>query len=68
MKIISGPHTRGIVLKDGFDEYVSSRWRKRFCDIEGTEDLIEEFEDIHSTGFEEQLLIDIFSNSHSIED
>jgi len=68
MKIISGPHTRGIVLKDGFDEYASSRWRKRFCDIEGTEDLIEEFEDIHSTGFEEQLLIDIFSNSHSIED
>ena len=59
---------RGIVLKDGFDEYVSSRVRKRFCDIEGTEDIIEEFEDIHSAGFEEQLHIDIFSNSPSIED
>ena len=59
---------QGIVLKDGFDEYLSSRVRARFYDIEGTEALIEEFKDLPSTGFEEQLLIDIFSTSPSIED
>jgi len=59
---------QGIVLKDGFDEYLSSRVRARFYDIEGTETLIEEFKDIPSTGFEEQLLIDILSMSPSIED
>lgn len=31
---------QGIVLKDGFDEYLSSRARERFYDIEGTEILI----------------------------
>jgi len=54
---------QGIVLKDGFDEYLSSRVRGRFYDIEGTEALIEEFRDIPSTGFEKRLLIDIFSTS-----
>lgn len=59
---------QGVILKDGFDEYLSSRVRSRFYDIEGTKDLIEEFRDITSTGFEKQLLIDIFSTSPSIED
>lgn len=59
---------QGIVLKDGFDEYLSSRVRARFYDIEGTEALIEEFRDIPSTEFEERLLIDIFSTSPLIDD
>ncbi len=59
---------QGIALKDGFDKYLTSRVRTRFYDIEGTEALIEEFKDIPSTGFEERLLIDIFSTSPSIED
>ena len=59
---------QGIVLKDGFDEYLSSRVRGRFYDIEGTKALIEEFRDIPSTGFEERLLIDIFSTSPPIDD
>ncbi|OQX52471.1 MAG: hypothetical protein B5M53_08360 [Candidatus Cloacimonas sp. 4484_209] len=59
---------QGVILKDGFDEYLSSRVRPRFYDIEGTEALIEEFKDTTSTGFEKQLLIDIFSTSPSIED
>ena len=59
---------QGIVLKDGFSEYLSSRVSTRFYDIEGTESLIEEFIDIASTGFEERLLIDIFSISSPIDD
>ncbi len=59
---------QGIVLKDGFDDYLSSRVRARFYDIEGTEALIEEFRDIPSTGFEERLLIDIFSISPPIDE
>lgn len=58
----------GVALKDGFREYLSSRVRKRFYDIEGSDSLIEEFKNIASTGFEEQLLIDIFSTSLPIED
>ena len=59
---------QGIVLKDGFCEYLYSRVRARFYDIQGTESLIEEFSDIASTGFEERLLIDIFSTSPPIDD
>ncbi len=60
---------QGIVLKeDGFVEYLSSRVRVRFYDVEGTEALIEEFRDIPSTGFEERSLIDIFSTSPPIDD
>ena len=56
------------LLKDGFGEYLSSRVRKRFYDVEGSDSLFEEFKNIASTGFEEQLLIDIFSASPPIED
>ena len=60
---------QGIVLKeDGFVEYLSSRVRERFYDIEGIKALIEEFRDIPSTGFEERLLIDIFSTYLPIYD
>lgn len=60
---------QGIVLKeDSFVEYLSSRVRAKLHDVEGTEALIEEFRDTPSTGFEEQLLIDIFSSSHPIDD
>jgi len=58
---------QGIALKDKFKEYLSSRVRERFYDIKGIESLIEEFKNVPSTGFEEQLLIDIFSTSFSIE-
>jgi len=58
---------QGIALKYNFKEYLSSRVRERFYDIKGIESLIEEFKNLTSTGFEEQLLIDIFSTSSSIE-
>ncbi len=59
---------QGVVLKDDFYKYLSSRVRVRFYDIAGTEALIEEFKNLSSTGFEEQLLINIFSTSSPIED
>jgi len=59
---------QGVILKEGFDGYLSSRVKARFYDIEGTEVLIEEFRDIPSTGFEERLLIDIFSISPPVDD
>lgn len=59
---------QGIILKDGFEEYLSSRVRERFYDIEGTKLLIEEFENIASTGFEKTLLVNIFSISPPLED
>ena len=54
---------QGIVLKQGFDEYLSTCVRENFYDIEGTESLIKEFSDINLTGFEKELLVDIFSTS-----
>ncbi|RLF99716.1 hypothetical protein DRN58_04660 [Thermococci archaeon] len=57
----------GIALKSGFDNYLSSRVKDRLYDIEGINFLVEEFENLASTGFERDILIDIFSTLQSIE-
>jgi len=59
---------KGITLDNNFEEYLSTRVKNRFYDIEGTDELTNEFKDIASTGFEESLLVDIFSIDPNIED
>jgi len=59
---------QGVILGDGFKEYLSSRVKEKFYDVEGSVSLIEEFQDIASTGFEKELLVNMFSASPLIED
>ena len=59
---------QGVILSDGFEQYLSSRVKEKFYDVKGYESLIEEFQDVASTGFEKELLVNIFSISPSIND
>jgi len=58
---------KGISLKEGFEDYLISRVKNRFFDIEGTTELLNEFQKITSTGFEYNLLVDIFRFNPPIE-
>ena len=49
------------------DDYFSNRVKGRFYDIEGTDELVQEFSDVVNTGFEISELENIFSSSPSTE-
>lgn len=51
---------------DFMKKYIPSRVGNRFFDIKGTDELINEFDDLINTGFEKEALIDIFKLEKAI--
>lgn len=51
---------------DFIKEYIPSRVRNRFFDVPGTNELADEFEDLVKTGFEKQVLIDVFNLEETV--
>jgi hypothetical protein len=64
-KVVYGDHAinasyKGVMLGNGFEEYLASRVKDRLYDVQGTEELVDEFGDIVETGFEKEILVDVF--------